>query len=63
MNTLGDLKKFFESHKIKVTDFCGWSFTSKGDRWTMDGGIYYKNGTAVDEKVLINSFKVPKSKK
>ena len=58
MNDLGDLKKLFESNKIKVTEFDGHQLkTSKGETWTLALGVYYKNNTPVDEKQLVDSFK------
>lgn len=61
MNTLGDLKKFFELNSVKIKEFGGWYLTTEsGDKWTLFLGEFYKNGESVIEKELVNSFKKDK---
>ncbi len=63
MNQLTDLKVLFETNKIKIEKFDGWSLkTKEGDVWTLSLGIFYKNGSPINENELINSFKPKKNK-
>ncbi len=39
MNSLGDLRKFFQDNNIEVTDFTGYSMTADSASW----GIYSEN--------------------
>jgi hypothetical protein len=50
MHTLGALKAFFESKKIKIKEFSGWYLIVKNDRWSMFDGEYYVNGVLIDRK-------------
>ena len=67
MNTLKDLQKLFEENGVTVVEFGGWYLVTKSlsdgrkkDRWTLAFDIFYKNGEAIVEKELVDSFKPKK---
>lgn len=53
MNSLFDLKEAFESGKIKLKEYVGYSLTCKnGDEWTLILGQYYKNKEPMSKKQI-----------
>ena len=70
MNTLKDLQKFFEDNGVTVVEHGGWFLITKNvtdgrkkDRWSLAFDIFYKNGEAIVEKELVDSFKPKKPAK
>lgn len=56
MNSLSELKAFFHTHGIIVTNSVGYQFNVKKDLWTMLGGDYYCNGVIVKPKEKLQEY-------
>ena len=53
MNTLSDLKKYFDKNKIKVTYFDGWKLkTKKCGNWGMAFGEFRQDGKPKTRKEI-----------
>jgi hypothetical protein len=49
MNSLQDLRKFFETMKVDVKDFTGFSMVADGSSWGIVGSQPVRDGTAMNE--------------
>lgn len=64
MNSLSELRDFFQEREVVVTEFTGWSFKVGKDLWTLSDGVFYKNNTpqSLADKVFLKNYLKQKGK-
>jgi len=58
MNSLKELKEFFQSVGIEVTSYNGWQLKVNKDLWMMNHDVFYLNGEPqnVKKKDFIKNY-------
>jgi len=58
MNSLKELKEFFQSEGIEITSYNGWQLKVNKDLWMMSHDVFYLNGEPqnVKKKDFIKNY-------